>query len=99
MNRLALDDAGRHGLNQARLGGGDFALAIDRTAQGVDHTPQHGFANGHGGNFAGGFHRAAFLNAEALSHQHRTDVVVFEVECNGFSAVLELEEFTSHGLL
>ncbi len=99
VHRLALNDAGRHGFDQARLGGGDVTLAVDGATQRVDHTPEHGVADGNGSDLAGGFHRAAFLNPEALTHQHRTDVVVFEVESDAFGAVLEFEEFTGHGLL
>merc|ERR1711943_33184 len=99
MHRLALDDAGRHGFDQARLAGGDFALAVDGAAQGVHHPAQHGFTHGHSSDFAGGLHRAAFLNAVALTHQHRADVVVFEVQGDAFGAVLKFNKFAGHGLL
>merc|ERR1712100_550871 len=39
------------------------------------------------------------LNAVTLAHQHRADVVVFEVQSDAFGAVLEFEELTGHGLL
>merc|ERR1711943_152759 len=99
MHRLALNDAGRHGFDQARLAGGNFALAVDGAAQGVHHPAQHGFTHGHSSDFAGGLHRAAFLNAVALTHQHRADVVVFEVQGDAFSAVLKFNKFAGHGLL
>ena len=99
MHRLALNDAGRHGFDQARLAGGDFTLAVDGTAQGVHHPAQHGFTHGHSSNLAGGLHRAAFLDAVSLTHEHRADVVVFEVQGDAFGAVLEFEELTGHGLL
>ena len=99
MHRFPLNDARGHRFDQPRLRGSDIAFAIDRTSEGVDDTPQHGVAHGNRGDFAGGFHRAAFLNAEAFTHQHRADVVVFEVQSDPFSAILEFEELTCHGLL
>merc|ERR1712100_983686 len=99
VHRLALNDAGRHGFDQARFAGGDFALAVNGAAQGVHHPAQHGFTHGHGGDLAGGLHRAAFLNAVSLTHQHRADVVVFEVQGDAFGAVLKFNEFAGHGLL
>ena len=47
VDRLALDDARRHGFDQARLTGGDFALAVDGAAEGVDDATEHGLAHGH----------------------------------------------------
>merc|ERR1712100_86955 len=52
VHRLALNDAGRHGFDQARFAGGDFTLAVDSAAQGVHHPAQHGFAHGNSGNLA-----------------------------------------------
>ena len=99
VHRLALNDAGRHGFDQARFAGGDFAFSVDGAAQGVHHPAKHGVTHGNSCNLAGGLHRAAFLNTVTLTHQHRADVVVFEVQGDAFGAVLKFNEFAGHGLL
>ena len=99
MHRLALDDARRHRFDQTGLGGGDVTLAVDRLTQGVHHPAKHGVAHGHCGDLAGGLHRAAFLDAAALAHQHHTHVVILEVEGDALGAVLELHQFAGHDLL
>ena len=99
MHRFPLNDARGHRFDQPRLRGSDVAFAIDRTPEGINHAPQHGVAHGNGSDFSGGFHRASFLNTQAFTHQHRADVVVFEVQSDSFGAVLEFEELTRHGLL
>ena len=94
-----MDDARRHRFDQAGLAGGDVALAINRQAQGVHHPAEHGVAHGHRGDFACGLDGAAFLDAPALAHQHRADVVVFEVQSDALGAVFELHQFTGHDLI
>ena len=99
MHRFPLNDARGHRFDQPRLRGSDVAFAIDRTSEGVNDAPQHGVAHGDGSDFAGCFNRAAFLNTKAFTHQHRADVVVFEVQCDPFGAIFKFEELTGHGLL
>ena len=50
-------------------------------------------------DLAGGTNCAAFLNAEAFTHQHGADIVILEIEGNAFSAVFKFNEFAGHHLL
>ena len=52
---------GKAELDQAALGGGQRALAVDRVAEAVDHAAEQALADRHVDDGAGALHRVAFL--------------------------------------
>ena len=92
-HRLAADDAGRLHLHAPGLGGVDRALAVDRLAQGVDHTTEKGVADRHGLDAAGRLDRLLFLEAVDLAEDDGADGVFVQVQGQAQRAVLELEQF------
>ncbi len=99
VHRLALDDARRGVFDQARIRGGNVTLAVDGQTQRIDHTAEHGFTNRHRRDLAGGLDGAALLDAIALTHQHDTNVVVFQVQSKTFSAVFEHHQLAGHDVV
>ena len=80
LHRLPLDDAGRHDVDLASLGGVDRPEAVHRPAQRIDHAPDQGRAHRDVQHPAGAPHLVPLAQHEIVSEDHRPDVVLFEVQ-------------------
>jgi len=93
---LPLDDRGRQALD-GPVGLLDHgALAVARTAQGVDHAPEELLAHRHLNDAPGGLHLSALPDAHIGPEEHRRDVVLFQVQRHAEHIAGELQELASH---
>ena len=91
VHRLARNDAGRLDLDEAALGRGDRALAVDRIAEAVDHAAEQALADRHVDDGAGALDRVAFADGAVLAEDHDADIVALEVERHALDAAGELD--------
>ena len=91
VHRLARDDAGRLDLDEAALGRGDRALAVDRVAEPVDHAAEQALADRHVDDGAGALDGVAFADRAVVAEDHDADIVALEVERHALDAAGELD--------
>jgi hypothetical protein len=99
LHGLARDHARRLPFDRARLRGLDRTEAVERIAEGIDHTPEQPGADGHGRDVAGAAHGLAFADEIPFAEQGGADVVLFEVEGEPDHPVLELEHLEGDTVL
>ena len=106
LNRLAhrgtLDNARSFELDGARMGSANLAQAVDRLAQRVHDTAEHGTAYRNVHDAAGGAALVAFLDDVDRAEKHGADLIAVEVlgqTVNGLTSIaaLELEQLAGHG--
>src|SRR5690606_7182427 len=97
VHRLALHDRGGLQFEGAAALGLDLAEAVDRVAEGVDHTAEVALAHGDGQDLAGTGDRLTLLDAAELTEDDGTDLALLEVEGEAEGAVLELQQLVGHG--
>ncbi len=93
---LAIDDAGGEALDGKEFGGGDGALIVDGRPKGVDHTADHGGADGNGENFAGALDLFAFLQLGVITEDDRAHLILFKRESEAGDVVRKAEQLASH---
>ena len=98
-DRLAVGDAGSAELHRPELFSVDGTLAVNRLADGVDHSADHGLAHRHLHDAAGATDGVAFLDQKLAAEEHGADVVFLEVEDHAVNFMGKLQELTGHGLL
>ena len=76
--------------------GGDGALAVDGTAERVDHAADHRFAHRNRHDLAGAAHFIAFADVLVFAQQHRAHLIFFKVHGDARNAVAELDQFARH---
>src|SRR5580704_4927104 len=91
VDRFARNDAGRLDVDALAFGGLDWALAVDRIAERIDHAAEQAFADGSIDDGAGALDGLAFLDLPVSAEDHDTDIVGLEVERHAAGAVLELD--------
>ena len=96
LHRLPLDDTGGLDVDRAVFFSLDGALAVNGEADGVHHAAEYTLAHGDLHDPLGAPCLVAFLDAHALTEEHATDVVLFQVERHSHGAVGELDELTGH---
>src|SRR5262249_5326425 len=77
--RLARDNARRETFDGNVLAGGDRALVVNRLAQRVHYAADEAFTRGHGHDLARAFHFVALFDLGVLAHEHRANLVFFQV--------------------
>jgi hypothetical protein len=97
VDRLALDDAGRHAFDGPRRLGVDRALVIDRFAQRVNHAADELHADRHLDDAAGRLDRVAFLDLGVIAQNHRADCLFLEVQRHAHDATREFEQLGRQG--
>jgi len=93
---LATHDARRLHFHSAQLSADDFALAVDRHAECIDHAAEHRVADGHRQDAAGRLHGLLFFDAVGITEHDDADRIFVEVEREADAAVFEFEQFV-HG--
>ena len=86
-----VDNAGGDAFDWVRFFGCDRALAVDGTAERVDHAADQRFAHGNRHDGAGAAHFFAFLDVLVFAQQHGAHLIFFEVHGDAGHAVAELE--------
>ena len=72
-----------------------MSLAVNRLAERVDHAAEHALAHLHGGNAVQSLDGGALLELAGRLEQHRTHIVLLEVQRDATDTVLEFDELTS----
>ncbi len=75
----------------------DRPLAVDRLTDGIDDAADQRFSDRNFRNTAGSLHRIAFLDPDIVTHQHGTDIVLFQVERDTIESAGELQHLPGHG--
>src|SRR5690606_667844 len=70
----------------------DRTLAVDRLAERVDDAAEETLADGDAGDPGRTADLRAFLDIVAGAHQYDPDVILLEVEYDGFDATLKLDQ-------
>ena len=99
MNRLPLDDPRCLHFNSLCFGAGNRPRAVDGISQRVDDTADETFADWHFRDPAGALDDIAFLDLGGLTHENRTDAVLFEVERDSLDVMREEQELSGRDLL
>ena len=95
-NRLAVGNPRRFELSRSELGRFNRALAVNRLADGIDYPADHRLANRQLYDPSGALHRVAFANQRLAAEQHRTDVVLLQVQHHAINALREFQQFAGH---
>src|SRR5213594_4968669 len=93
---LALNHPGRPDLHTAELLGRDRPLAVQRGAYWVHDTPDDGLPDGDFRNPARPLDQIPLLDMLVGAQDHRTDVVLLQVERNPLEAAGELQQLAGH---
>src|SRR2546427_626130 len=93
---LALDHPGRPDLDPAELLGRDRPLAVQRGADRVHDPPDDGLSDGDFRNPARPLDQIPLLDMLVGAQDHRTDVVLFQVERDPLEAAGELQQLPGH---
>src|SRR3989475_652841 len=93
---LALDHPGRPDLHTAELLGRDRPFAVQRGADRVDDPPDDGLPDGDFRNPARPLDQIPLLDMLVGAQDHRTDVVLFQVERDPLEAAGELQQLAGH---
>src|SRR6516164_3638673 len=94
VHRAPRDDARCLDLDPPALDVGQWALAIDRLAERVDHPTQEAAADRDLDNGAGALDDVALVDAAVLAEHDDADIVAFEVERHATHAVRERDHLT-----
>src|SRR5476651_1683794 len=89
--RLARNDAGGLHFDEAALGRGERALAVDRIAETVDHAAEQALADRNVDDRAGTLDGVAFADRAILAEDHDAAVVALEIERHALDAARELD--------
>ena len=98
-HRLAIYDTRRHPLDRVVLFRMDRALAVDRSAQGIDDASDQLLARGNLENRAGALGLVAFLDKGGVAEQHQAHRFFLEVQRQTEHIVRELDELAVHHTL
>src|SRR5437867_7877973 len=93
---LALDHPGRPDLHTAELLGRDRPFAVQRGANRVDDPPDDGLPDGDFRNPARPLDQIPLLDMLVGAQDHRTDVVLFQVERDPLETAGELQQLAGH---
>ena len=83
-------------LNRAEGVSLDFALAVNRTADGINDTANHSFANRHLHDFARTLNLRTFLNLGFATQNNGTYVVLFKVQDQTIYIITKIQQLTGH---
>src|SRR6266851_3963505 len=75
----------------ATLGRGEWALAVDRIAEAVDHAAEQPLADRYVDDRAGALDDVAFADGAVFAEDHDADIVALEVERHALDAARELD--------
>src|SRR5665811_1490485 len=98
-HRLALEDSRRLELNRAVLGGLDWALVVDRTAQRVHNTADECLADGNTHDLAGPLDQVALRDQGVRTHEHGSYIIFFKIQRQADHVVGKLEHLGGHAVL
>ena len=96
---LPFDDAGGDPLERVAVGGLDRPLAVDRIAERVDHAADHRRSDRDLHDPARAADLVALVDQPGLAHQHRADLVLFEVQRQPVDVVRKRQQLAGHRLL
>ncbi len=99
LHRLTCSDAGCDDIELHRAGAVDGTLAVQWRTERIDHSAEHGFADGDFKQSVRRSDRVTFTNSEVVAVDDGSDGVLFKVHGlahDGAFAGLELEEFAGH---
>src|SRR5713226_8869509 len=99
LHRSAIDDARRVTLDRPGLLGVDGALAVHRLTQGVHHATDERLPDGDLGDAIGPLDDVALLDELVVAEEHRTDLVLFEVQDHAHDVAGEREQLARHRVL
>src|SRR5699024_6497437 len=97
VHRLACDHARRNLFDRRGLVRTEIALAVDGDTQRIDHSTEQRFTHGHFQHLAGGTDFTALRDVPVIPHDHSTNRVTLEVQCQTVGTAREFEHFTLHG--
>ena len=89
---LTFHHARCNALDRAETRGRNGTFAVDRLAQRVDHTSDHGVPYRHRRDASQALHRHAFGNPFVIAHDDHTNVVLFKVERNADHTIGKLHK-------
>ena len=97
LNRFAVCNTRCAVLNRTESVRLDVALAIDRTADSINNTANHGFTYGNLHDFARTLNLCAFFNLGFAAQDNGTDIVLFKVQDQPKYIITEIQQLTGHG--
>ncbi len=92
----ALDHAGRNLFERIRRFTLDRSFVVERLSEGIDDAAEKAFANRNLEKFSRSLHFVAFGNFRGFAEQNRTDLCLFEVQCETENTVRELDHLVEH---
>src|SRR5215471_8928516 len=77
----------------------DWSLAVDRLADRIYDTTHEGFADWNLRDAPGPFDGIAFLDSDIVTHQHSSDVILFQIQGNAIEAAGEFQHLAGHSTI
>jgi len=97
LHRLPAGNTGRVEFDRPRQRRDNRSLAVQRHAQRIDHPANHGIADGHAQQLAGGPHLVSLGDLQEITQNDDADGVLFEVERHALDADAgEIHHFAGH---
>lgn len=81
-------------LHQAAAHVGEWALAVDGLAEGVQHTTQVAGSDGHVHDLPGPVHQVALVDVRVRAEHHDTDVVRLQVQGHALDTAVEAHQLS-----
>ena len=97
-HRSALDDAGRRTFDRTGALGTDLALAVDGTAERVDHAAEHRLAHGHLHHAAGAQDGIALAHIVIVAEKRHADAALAQVHDHAAQRAAESQHLTGHDI-